>query len=651
MTPNIGFAFLLLTFLTSIFLPFFNYVSLNKLTSEQKTLKIHELEKISKILIALICFSAVASQLSLIYSYIKSDYSVINVYQNSHHLKPLIYKISGSWGNHEGSMLLLITILCLYSVAFAFLSHIQTNIKLIILSCQSLIIAAFSSFAAFSSNPFLKSAITPKEGLGLNPVLQDIGLALHPPMLYTGYIGFSLIFSFAIAGLLTEKINATLASHLKKWLLFAWGFLTLGIGLGSWWAYRELGWGGYWFWDPVENISLMPWIAGASLVHCVKLLEKKNLFKNWTAFLSILSFILCLLGIFLTRSGILTSVHSFAIDAKRGFFVIALITAIGGVGLLIFGHKSPKIKSDRFQFHLLSRIGIILVNNYFLILSLFIVVLGTTYPLLSQSLFDQFISIGPNYYNKLFTILLIPFLAFLAISLSLNFLEKTNKEKIINLTNLLICALAATLTTLTSYYHQDAQNSQIIILFLALFSAITTLIHYGKFILHSKSKLLSKHNFNHLPVTAAHFGFSLIICGVILTSSFGLTKETNIKLGNSTIVGDYTIKFSKIDHTQGSNYIARQGFFTVTKHEKPFITLVPALRYYPISNQTTNEAAIKSTIFEDLYLALGNKDENNFYAIRVYTKPFIYFIWLGCAMIFAAAMLSIVLAIKKTKHV
>lgn len=641
MTPNIGFAFLLLTFLTSIFLPFFNYVSLKQLTPEQKTLKIHELEKITKLLIALICFSAFASQACLIWAYIQSDYSLINVYQNSHHLKPLIYKISGSWGNHEGSMLLLITILCLYSVAFAFLSHIQSTIKLIIISCQSLIIAAFSAFSAFSSNPFLKSAVTPTQGLGLNPILQDIGLALHPPMLYTGYIGFSLIFSFAIAGLLTEKINSTLARHLKKWLLFSWGFLTLGIGLGSWWAYRELGWGGYWFWDPVENISLMPWIAGASLVHCVKLLEKKNLFKNWTAFLSILSFILCLLGIFLTRSGILTSVHSFAIDAKRGFFVIALITAIGGAGLLIFGHKSPKIKSDAFQFHLLSRIGIILVNNYFLILSLFIVVLGTTYPLLSQSLFDQFISIGPNYYNKLFTILIIPFLAFLAISLLLNFLEKTNKEKILNLKNLYICILAVFFTSLTSYYSNSANLSQTIILFLAIFAAIITL-----------STSLSKHSLNHLPVTASHFGFCLIICGIILTSSFGLTKETNIKEGSTATIGDYNLVFSKTDYTAGSNYVARQGFFTITKKGQPFAILVPELRYYPISNQSTNEAAIKSTLSGDFYVAIGNKDEQDFYAIRIYTKPFIYFIWLGCAMIFAATMLAIVFALKKsaTQH-
>lgn len=646
MAPNIGFASLLMVFLISIFLPFFNFISVNKLTNENRLLKNSELEKISKILISLVFSCSILAQLSLIYSYIISDYSVINVHQNSHYLKPLLYKISGSWGNHEGSMLLLITILCGYSVAFGFLSHINSATKVIILSCQSLIIAAFSAFTAFTSNPFLRSFPAPKEGLGLNPILQDIGLSMHPPMLYTGYIGFSLIFSFAIAGLLTEKVNSTFAKHLKGWLFFSWGFLTLGIGLGSWWAYRELGWGGYWFWDPVENISLMPWIAATALIHCVKFLEKKEIFKSWTAFLSILTFILCLLGIFLTRSGILTSVHSFAIDAKRGFFVIGLIALIGGAGLLVFGSKSHKLKSEKATFHFLSKIGCALINNYFLLLALFIVVLGTLYPIFSQSLFDQFISIGPTYYNKLFTILIIPFLAFLAISTNLHYSQKTAKEKLINLSSLSICLAAAFLTSLTFYYERAADFLQLTILFTAIFAAILTILFFAKNVLSKKKSSLLQSIFSikslsKAPVTAAHLGFSLIIIGIVLTSSFGLTKELNIKENESIKIENYDIKFSQVGYKKGANFVAREGVFEVKKNDKPFVILLPQLRYYPVAKQTTNEAAIQSGLFGDLYLALGQKDENDFYALRIYTKPFINLIWLGCIMIFGGAIIGI----------
>ena len=410
MAPIIGFALLLLVFSICIFLPVFNFWSL------RKTSHLDYLNKISLFLIGTAFFCAAFSQLSLIYSFLISDYSVSNVYNNSHHLKPFIYKISGSWGNHEGSMLLLISILSGYSFAFQLFSKIDSKTKLVITSSQSAIIALLAAFTAFTSNPFERIFPTPTEGLGLNPLLQDIGLALHPPMLYTGYIGFSLIFSFAIAGLLVERVDQKFAQFLKSWLFFSYGFLTLGIGLGSWWAYRELGWGGYWFWDPVENISLMPWIAATALIHSVKLLEKKEIFKIWTVFLAILTFILCLLGIFLVRSGILTSVHSFAIDAKRGFFVIALIILIGGAGLLILGAKMHKLEGEKEKIFFWSKIGAILINNYFLVIALFIVLLGTIYPIFSRGFFDQFISIGPDYYNKVFGILIVPFLAFLAIS-------------------------------------------------------------------------------------------------------------------------------------------------------------------------------------------------------------------------------------------
>ena len=415
MAATLGFALLLLVFSIGIFLPFFNFFS-------HKKTAISELEKISFTLIAAMFLAAISSQICLIYSFIISDYSISNVYKNSHHLKPLIYKISGSWGNHEGSMLLLISIICAYSVAFAFLSKIEAKQKIIILSSQSFIIALFAAFTAFTSNPFARIFPVPTSGLELNPLLQDIGLALHPPMLYTGYVGFSLVFSFVIAALLCEKIDRKFAFDLQGWLFFSYAFLTLGIGLGAWWAYRELGWGGYWFWDPVENISLMPWLCATALIHALKLVEKKEIFKNWTAFLAISTFILCLIGIFLTRSGMLTSVHSFAIDAARGFFILALILLIGGSGLLIFGFKTTSIKSKHKARSTKHEI-FILINNYFLLLALLILLLGTLYPIFSRGFFDEFIAIGPSYYNKIFSIAIIPFLIFLIIATPLTAIQ------------------------------------------------------------------------------------------------------------------------------------------------------------------------------------------------------------------------------------
>lgn len=629
MSPIIGFALLLLVFSINIFLPIFSFLSLRKYGDK----KLLELEEISKILSGIALFCAIISQFCLIYSFLISDYSVVNVYKNSHHLKAVIYKISGSWGNHEGSMLLLLSIISAYSFAFALFSKADIKKKIITNSSQSIITALLAAFTAFTSNPFERIFPTPASGLGLNPLLQDIGLALHPPMLYIGYIGFSIIFSFAIAGLLTEKIDRKFATSLRNWLFFAYGFLTLGIGLGSWWAYRELGWGGYWFWDPVENISLMPWIAATALVHCLKLLEKKEIFKIWTAFLAILTFILCLLGIFLVRSGVLTSVHSFAIDAERGFFVIALLILIGGSSLLILGNKIPRIISKHIKISFWSKIGVILLNNYFLIIALFVVLLGTIYPIFSQGFFNQFIAIGPDYYNGIFSILLLPFLAFFAISNQLHYFEKTGKNKILDRRFIFVLLSSLLISSLTFLYQKNAELLQIIILFLAIFSALITL---------ASAK-------NNLLMTLAHFGFSIIIIGIVLTSSFGSVKELNIRKGDSFKIANHEIKFDETKHVIGKNFLSRQGNFTIIdKNGKKTAKLTPELRYYPIFEQTTNETSINHTFFGDLYLVIGTKDADENYAVRSYYKPFIYLIWLGCALIFLSAILQIT---KKTSFI
>ena len=562
------------------------------------------------VLLFLLAFS---SQLCLIYSFIISDYSVLNVYQNSHHLKPLIYKISGSWGNHEGSMLLLITILCAYLCAFVFFSKASNDQKILTFCVQSLIISLFAIYTALVSNPFEKNPINVSQGLGLNPILQDIGLALHPPMLYLGYIGVSIIFSYCVAGLLTEKINKNFAKHLNIWVLISFAFLTIGIGLGSWWAYRELGWGGYWFWDPVENVSLMPWLAVTTLLHSNKSLQYKGIFKIWTANLAIISFLMSLLGIFLVRSGVLTSVHSFAIDAKRGFFVIALLLIIGSLGFLVLAKKMPKLASPK-KINLKSQIGLILANNYFLVIALFVVILGTLYPIFSRGMFGKFIAIGPDYYNQIFSILIIPFLAFLALNYYI--LDK-NKTKL--LINLVISAILAAILS------KSADFLVILIAFLAFFLVISSI-----FALKTQNLLMS----------LSHLGFALVISGIVLSSSsLSENVQTNLKISQKTTIGGYNVEFLGIFHEKNDNFISRVGEFEISKNDQKVALLYPKLNYYPITDQTTNEAAIKHSFFGDIYLVIGQKDDQDNYAIRGYFKSFIWLIWLGCVLIFSASLL------------
>lgn len=568
MAANLGFTALLLALFICFFQPIFSFKFFTK-NQIPNNLLIIKLSCAASFMLSAVAF------LSLIYCHIISDFSIVNVYQNSHSLKPLIYKISGTWGNHEGSMLMLLCILNFYSCAFAFLSRINDQQKIITLASQALISFGITAFIAFTSNPFLKIFPAPSEGLGLNPILQDIGLAMHPPMLYTGYIGFSLIFSIAIAALLTKKVDRELASKMKPWLMFSWSFLTLGIGLGSWWAYRELGWGGFWFWDPVENVSLMPWLCGTALVHSVTMLNKNNNFKIWSCFLAILSFVFCLLGIFLVRSGIITSVHSFANDPTRGIFIIALLMIIGGAGFLIFFLQSLKIKTVENNFSLNSKSGMVLINNFLLCLALFIVALGTLYPLILQLFFDSAISIGPSYYNKLFA------------------------------------PIAVTLLCLMILVPSVRLNK-----------------------------------FSSKPMCLAHIGIFVVIVVIALTAIFSKTEELNMKFSDKTNISGYEIEFQNVEYLSGKNYLARQGNFLITKNNHQITILKPQSRYYPENDQTTTEADIKHFIFADLYLVMGGKDEAENYAIRIYHKPFMSFIWLGCLLIFIGGMWSILGKVK-----
>lgn len=580
-----------------------------------------------------IFLAAVISQLALTYSFVISDFSIANVYYNSHQLKPLIYKISGSWGNHEGSMILLILILAGYGLAFNLFSSSGQKIKDATSRIQILITSLFAAFTFFTSNPFEKIFPVPVAGLELNPLLQDIGLALHPPMLYLGYIGFSLIFSFSLASLVYDSINAKYASLIKGWLFLCYGFLTLGIALGSWWAYRELGWGGFWFWDPVENVSLMPWIAATAMIHAISILEKNDRLKIWSVFLGILSFILCLIGIFLVRSGVLTSVHSFAIDVQRGYFVIVLIGIIGGFGFLTLAIKSKNIVSVKSNLGLFSRPMLVVFNNYFLVTSLLIIMLGTVYPILSQSFFDQFISIGASYYNSVFAILLVP--VFIALIIVYKLCYKENGYKIcFNRRDLVVVLLNTPLVYFVFFGDLTALNFTV--LFLALLAFFT--------IVFSKNYLLSARA---VAMHMAHLGFIFVILGAIISICFGEVKEVNLKENESLKIAGYELSFEKIGYDAGKNFIAREAEFLIKKNKKRIGILKPQLRYYPVSDITTNEASIFNRWLSDIYLVIGNKDENNSYALRAYHRPFIYLIWIGALMIVIASTIKIIRSIQR----
>lgn len=609
MISKLGFSLLLLQSIIGFILPVICFC--------YKKYSIKELFLVIKKITLLTLIIAVLTNLCLIYSFIISDYSVVNVYQNSHHLKPLIFKIAGSWGNHEGSMLLLITVINFYTFIFAFYSGLDNKIKITTICSQNFIIALFSSYTAFASNPFKLNFPIPSQGLGLNPILQDIGLALHPPMLYSGYLGFTIVFSITIAGLLNNNFNLKVINSISNWLYIAYALLTIGITLGAWWAYRELGWGGYWFWDPVENISLMPWISATVLIHALKLSNQYNYLRLWSAFLSILTMILCLLGIFLTRSGILTSLHSFAIDASRSFFIIVIISIIGGLGLLIFATKSKKFIFNKLLISNKNnnKITLISINNYLLLIALFVVFLGTLYPIFLRGLFDKFISIGPEYYNSIFSILIIPFLIFLIAS---NFINK----KIFTVGNIFILLFSMIITALIFYYNDKQNLLKILILFLAILSAI-----------------FSSYKHQKINTRIAHTGFSLLIIGIAITSYFSITKEIDLKQNQKFNIAKYEIEFKEINYLAGKNFISRQGEFLVKRNDQNLTKLKPELRYYPINDQTTNESSIYHSIYGDLYIVIGNKDDKENYAIRIYYKPLVYFIWLGASLIAIGVLL------------
>ena len=583
------------------------------------------------------------SFLALTYAYISSDFSVSLVANNSHSLKPLIYKISGVWGNHEGSLLLWVLILTFYSAAVALLGK-RLPLKLIslVLSCQGLIASAFISFILFTSNPFTRLFFPKIEGEGFNPILQDFGLAIHPPFLYLGYVGLSVTFSFSVAALLLGKVDTIWVKWVRPWTLIAWVFLTVGIALGSWWAYRELGWGGWWFWDPVENASFMPWLATTALLHSSIVAEKRDTLKAWTILLAIVAFSFSLLGTFIVRSGVLISVHAFASDPSRGLYILMLLIFFTGGALILFAKKAAYLKSGSL-FQPLSREGALVINNIIFASSAATVLLGTLYPIFIDAINNSKVSVGPPYFEAVFIPLMVPAILLCAFSPMLSW-KRAKLENILE--RVIAVFILSILSTAIFVFIYGGSASAFLGLFLGLWLILGTVYEF----LIKVGLKLSFYTFLkrslQLPRSAygmslAHIGVAIFVIGVTVSSAWKIEIEQPIIKGEKVVINNIELKFLNIKSVEGPNWIAERGEFEVVRLGKIKEFLYPERRFYPASKINTSEPAIMSNAFFDLYIVLGeslNNDES--YSLRVYYSPFINWIWFGIMCMVLGGLLS-----------
>jgi len=572
---------------------------------------------------------------SLIYSHTVSDFSVLNVYQNSHSTKPLIYKISGAWGSHEGSMLLWILVLSIFNY-FIFKLYQKKKSAFVIktLETQALISLGFIFFTIATSNPFKIIKDVPNDGLGFNPILQDPALAVHPPLLYIGYVGFSAAFSMSIAALsLPDKDKFAWHIYMKPFVLAAWTFLTIGIAFGSIWAYYELGWGGWWFWDPVENASFMPWLLGTALIHSLIIVEKRKSLKIWVLLLSILAFLLSVVGTFLVRSGILTSVHTFALDPSRGIYILIFTTILAVYSLALFGIKSNKYFDDK-HFAFFSKEGSILVNNILMIIVCSTVFLGTVYPLFIEALTNNKISVGEPYYNSTIIPIMIPAIIVMGIGPILAW-GKDDKIKIIKKI-LPSMFLTFVMTIIILYYYQS-------------FSFIGVAgIALGFWIISTNLLILFKKIKNYpTGMVISHLGVGILIIGITASSVWQKEKNSIMKIKDEIMIKKYTIIFKKIDEIKKDNYVAIQGNFLVYEYEKIVAELKPENRYYPVTKIFTTEASIDTDLLRDLYIVIGKGSLNEGWIVRIYYNPLVIWIWIGAFIIFFGGLLSLKNNLKK----
>ena len=569
----------------------------------------------------------VVSFLCLILSFVFSDFSNETVFNNSHTTKPLFYKISGTWGNHEGSLLLWLLVLTLFIFLFLIKTKDQpTKYKILTLVFQQVIIIGFFVFLIKTSNPFNYLYPIPEEGLGLNPILQDPALAIHPPILYLGYVGTSIIFSSALAATSLNMISKKWASHIKKWVLISWVFLTLGILLGSIWAYYELGWGGFWFWDPVENVSLMPWLALTTLLHCVLVLEKKLVLTSWVIILSISTFTLSMCGTFLVRSGILNSVHTFANDPERGLFILIFLFSLIFISLFIFFFFHKPNQSNLNNFFWLSKETSIIINNWFMMYFLSVVLVGTVYPIFLDVLTSEKISVGPPFYHKLIIPFLIPFLLIMAIGPKLKWI-KSNLEDKVYLISLLFISFLLSFLIVKNFNSNFLINT--ILISSALYLFFVTL---RDFFIKKK---------NNISQNIAHFGFSLLILSILFNSLFSTEIITNLKVGETFETSTTKIIFKNINQKKEKNYKSIVGNFSIQNSNGKIDNLSPELRIYNQPNIVTSEADIKTTLLSDKFLVINLVQNQDYFNVRYQVKPFMLWIWLSVLLISSGALISL----------
>ena len=572
-------------------------------------------------------FFVVVSFLSLILSFVLSDFSNETVFNNSHTTKPLFYKVAGTWGNHEGSLLLWLLVLTLFIFIFLIKTKNQpTKYKILTLVFQQIIIIGFFIFLIKTSNPFNYLYPVPEEGLGLNPILQDPALAIHPPILYLGYVGTSIIFSSALAATSLGMVSKKWASHIKKWVLVSWVFLTLGILLGSIWAYYELGWGGFWFWDPVENVSLMPWLALTTLLHCILVLEKKLILTSWVIILSISTFTLSMCGTFLVRSGILNSVHTFANDPERGLFILIFLFSLILISIFIFFFFHKTNQKNPSNFFWLSKETSIIFNNWFMMYFLSVVLIGTVYPIFLDVLSSQKISVGPPFYHKLIIPFIIPFLLVMTIGPKLKW-TKSNLENKLYLASLLIISILLSLLIVKNFNSSFLTNT--ILISSALYLFFTTLRDF-----------FNKKN-NNISQNVSHFGFSLLILSILLNSLFSTEIITNLKVGETIESAKTKIVFESIKKKKEKNYKSIVGNFSIQNLGGKIENLSPELRIYNQPNIITSEADIKTTLISDKFMVINLVQNQDYFNVRYQVKPFMLWIWLSVILISFGGLMSL----------
>jgi cytochrome c-type biogenesis protein CcmF len=588
----------------------------------------------------------VIAYICLATSFVRNDFSVLNVASNSNSALPLPYRIAASWGSHEGSLLLWVFMLSVWMVSVAHFSrHLPLPAIARTLAVMGLISVGFLLFMLLTSNPFERLFPVPADGRDLNPLLQDPGMVFHPPLLYMGYVGFSVAFSFAIAALIGGNLDSTWARWTRPWTTVAWMFLTIGIALGSWWAYYELGWGGWWFWDPVENASFMPWLVGTALIHSLAVTEKRGSFKAWTVMLAIIAFSLSLLGTFLVRSGVLSSVHAFATDPRRGLFILAFLTIVIGASLALFAWRAPKVGLGA-RFALASKESALLANNVLLIVAMGAVLLGTLYPLLLDALGMGKISVGPPYFDTVF----VPLMAPAVFLMGIGPLARWKEAELPDLARRLRWALGVSVVAALATGWIAGKISVVATLGLLMTFWIVSSVatdFWERVRPHGAPLREVPRRIRQLPraligMMVAHLGVAAFCFGVTMVKTYEIERDVKMEIGDSTTVNGYTFTFRGTREVQGPNYMAMRGLVEVTQDGKRLRDMRPEKRVYRVQQNPMTEAAIATGVTRDLYVSLGEPvDDRGAWIVRIYVKPFVDWIWGGCVLMALGGLLAV----------